>query len=207
MTEKNDSMITKSRASDRLEAWTGIIIAIIAAIMTVSELVNKNIEEEMMVAHNKHHMFYNWYQSKSVKQSLLESEMHILLALTSVLDTVTANAKIDQINADIERYKKEKKEILNGSSSLSKDQWVQDIDGKMGELVGVKEWEKLAAKLDHASFYLDIGQVLFQISIVLGAVCIIIHDNVKLQKIFVYGMIVLTCFGIGLSVLGYQMSL
>ena len=46
----------------------------------------------------------------------------------------------------------------------------------------------------------------FQISIVLGAVCIIIYDNPLLQKTFIICMVVSGIIGILLSVYGYTLA-
>jgi drug/metabolite transporter (DMT)-like permease len=84
---------------------------------------------------------------------------------------------------------------------------VQDIDGKMGQIIGVKEWEKKSEKLEKANNKFDVGMLFFQISLVLGAICIIIYDNPKLQKLFIGLMVGCGSTGVAFSIWGYLMSL
>lgn len=76
----------------------------------------------------------------------------------------------------------------------------------MGKIVGIKEWEVLAEKYDVATKKFDYGMLFFQISIVLGAVCIIIYDNPKLQKTFIILMILFGFIGSVFSIYGYTIS-
>lgn len=210
MAKKN--MVEVSVASERAEAIGGVLIAFFAALMAVAELVNSELEEEMMIAHNKHTSYSSWYQSKSIKQSLKESEidyLETLLLMEVDLDSTrlaVINDKIKTTRTAVEKYNAEKNEILVGSSSLSEKEWVQDLDGEMGMIVGVKEWEQLANDYDVATKKFDIGMLFFQISIVLGAVCIIIYDNPKLQKSFIGLMIAFGIIGILLSIYGYVLA-
>ena len=55
-----------SVASERAEAYGGVLIAFFAALMAISQLVNGELEEEMMIAHNKLVNYSSWYQSKSI---------------------------------------------------------------------------------------------------------------------------------------------
>jgi Domain of unknown function (DUF4337) len=195
-----------SVASEKAEARGGLLIAIIAAIMAISQLVGSNLEEDMMVAHNQHNSYFSWYQSKSIKQSLKESELATLESLKIGLITDKFEPKIAEVKKEIAKYKLEKNEILVGSSNIPKTEWVQDLDGKMGNIIGVKEWEKKAEILEHASGKFDLAAMFFQIALVLGAVCIIIYDNPRLQKSFIAAMLVLGIIGCGFSAWGYMLS-
>lgn len=200
-------MVQVTKASERAEAVAGVLIAFIAAFMAISELVNNNLEEEMMIAHNMHNNYFSWYQSKSIKESLKESELTTMEAIAKVNDK--NGEYIDQIikiKQDIERYGKEKAEILNGSVKVGKKNWVQDLDGEMGKIIGVKEWEAMADTMDKATQKFDLGMLFFQISLVLGAVCVIIYDNPKLQRAFIVLMLVFGVIGIAYSTYGYILS-
>ena len=59
---------------------------------------------------------------------------------------------------------------------------------------------------DVATKQFDIAMLFFQISIVLGAVCIIIYDNPKLQKTFILLMIISGTIGAGMSIFGYSIA-
>ncbi|AZQ57918.1 DUF4337 domain-containing protein [Maribacter sp. MJ134] len=200
-----------SVASERAEAVGGVLIAFFAALMAISQMVNGELEEQMMIAHNKVVNYSSWYQSKSIKESLKESELDYLnvLVTSGIIPedkVVPVNSKIEVVKNQITKYGNEKKEILIGSSNIPVEDWIQDLDGKLGIIVGVKEWEQLAEQYDEATKKFDLGMLFFQICIVLGAVCIIIYDNPKLQKGFIILMVVCGIIGIIMSVYGYSIA-
>ena len=80
-TKKNTDTVEVSVASERAEAVGGVLIAFFAALMAISQMINGELEEEMMIAHNKVVNYSSWYQSKSIKESLKESELDNLQAL------------------------------------------------------------------------------------------------------------------------------
>lgn len=210
-TKKPEATVQVSVASERAEAVGGVLIAFFAALMAISQLVNGEFEEEMMIAHNKQVSYSSWYQSKSIKESLKEGELDYLEAL--LMTGMVAEEKngiikqkITETKELIKKYNAEKTEILLGSSTIDKAAWVQDLDGEMGKIVGIKEWESLAEKYDVATKKFDYGMLFFQISIVLGAVCIIIYDNPKLQKTFIVLMVIFGIIGSLFSIYGYTIS-
>ncbi|MBD0849079.1 DUF4337 domain-containing protein [Maribacter arenosus] len=208
---KKGDTVQVSVASENAEAIGGVLIAFFAALMAIAQMVNGELEEEMMIAHNKVVNYSSWYQSKSIKESLMESELDYLEALMDAgvvshenHDAITS--KIKETKADIKKYGDEKTEILLGSSNIPKEEWAQDLDGQMGTIIGVKEWEILANEYDIATHKFDIGMLFFQISIVLGAICIIIYDNPKLQKGFIVLMVVCGIIGLAMSIYGYSLA-
>ncbi len=211
VSNQTEKMVSVSVASERAEAIGGVLIAFFAALMAISQMVNGELEEEMMIAHNKVVNYSSWYQSKSIKESLKESELDYLETLLNSGIITEENrtgidSKIERTKTKIAKYGAEKTEILLGSANIAKEDWAQDLDGEMGKIVGVKEWEILADEYDLATKKFDLGMLFFQISIVLGAVCIIIYDNPKLQKAFISLMIVFGIIGIFMSVYGYLLS-
>ena len=209
--KNNNDTVEVSVASERAEAIGGVLIAFFAALMAISQMVNGELEEEMMIAHNKVVNYSSWYQSKSIKESLKESELDYLSALLEsgmVLEEKkpVILKKITAVQDQIKKYGAEKTEILLGSKQVGKGNWIQDLDGEMGNITGVKEWETLADKYDNATKKFDLGMLFFQISIVLGAVCIIIYDNPKLQKTFIIIMILCGILGIMMSSYGYSLA-
>lgn len=205
MNNSKDTVMV-SVASERAEALAGVLIAVVAALMAFSELINNNLEEEMMIAHNNHNSYFSWYQSKSIKQSLKESEYQTLEMIVGEEPSEKAMEKLNNIKSDIKKYSLEKNEILKGSANIPSDEWVQDLEGEMGQIIGVNVWEQIASKLDQATQKFDIGMLFFQISLVLGAVCVIIYDNPRLQKSFIAIMLFCAAVGIGFSVHGYFLS-
>ncbi len=213
MSKKNNNteMVEVSVASERAEAIGGVLIAFFAALMAISQMVNGELEEEMMIAHNKVVNYSSWYQSKSIKESLKESELNYLenlinTGLISEENKPKIEATIQATKEKIEKYNLEKTEILIGSSHVGEAQWTQDLNGELGQIIGVKEWETLADEYDIATKKFDLGMLFFQISIVLGAVCIIIYDNPKLQKAFITMMIIFGVIGILMSTYGYSLA-
>jgi hypothetical protein len=210
-TKKNNDTVMVSVASERAEAVGGVLIAFFAALMAISQMVNGELEEEMMIAHNKVVNYSSWYQSKSIKETLKESELNYLKTI-ELSRTVPEQGKdvlatkIKEAQTAIEKYAAEKKEILMGSSVVGKANWTQDLDGEMGKIVGVQQWQALADAYDTATKKFDLGMLFFQISIVLGAVCIIIYDNPKLQKTFILLMVLFGIVGAILSIYGYTIA-
>ncbi|MFD0797737.1 DUF4337 domain-containing protein [Maribacter chungangensis] len=208
--KKNDT-VEVSVASERAEAVGGVLIAFFAALMAIAQLVNGELEEEMMIAHNRVVNYSSWYQSKSIKESLKESELDYLTALLESGMVLEENKsvilqKVANVKQKIEKYGLEKTEILIGSKHVGQANWAQDLDGEMGRITGVKEWEALAEEYDTATKKFDLAMLFFQISIVLGAVCIIIYDNPKLQKTFIILMILSGIIGVSMSIYGYSFA-
>ena len=202
---------TTPRTLERTETIGGILIAVFAALLAIAELVNNNLEEEMMISHSQFVNYSNWYQSKSIKQSLKDSELDYLNALTETgiipEDKIkNINAKIAQTKGMVLKYEAEKTEILVGSSNVPREHWAQDLDGEMGKIIGINEWEKLTQDYETATKKFDLGKLLFQICIVLGAVCIIIRDNKKLQKNFIILMLAFGAIGILISAYGFILA-
>ena len=209
--ENTRETVEVSVASERAEAIGGVLIAIFAALMAISQMVNGELEEEMMIAHNNVVSYSSWYQSKSIKESLKESELDYLNALISS-GLVTKEKipviqeKIKSVEVQVKKYGAEKIEILNGSAQIGQENWVQDLEGEMGKIIGVKEWQELAAAYDYATKKFDYGMLFFQICIVLGAVCIIIYDNPFLQKTLIVLMVIFGITGSIFSIYGYLLA-
>ncbi|MDF4202709.1 DUF4337 domain-containing protein [Maribacter sp. SA7] len=209
--KKNNETVEVSVASERAEAIGGVLIALFAALMAISQMVNGELEEEMMIAHNNVVSYSSWYQSKSIKESLKESELDYLKALIEsgivTGDKIAAiELKMANVEKKISKYESEKTEILLGSSEVGEENWVQDIEGKMGVITGVKQWEKLTQTYDYATKRFDYALLFFQICIVLGAVCIIIYDSPVLQKGLIVLMIIFGITGTFLSIYGYTLA-
>ncbi|MCM4171462.1 DUF4337 domain-containing protein [Arenibacter sp. TNZ] len=210
-TKSEEKYIPTTKLLQRPETVGGILIAVFAAFMAITELVNNNLEEEMMISHSQFVNYSNWYQSKSIKQSLKESELDYLTVLmeTGIIpdDRITkVKTKIAQTKSLVLKYEAEKTEILVGSSNIPREHWSQDLDGEMGKIIGINEWENLTQEYDSATKKFDLGKLFFQICIVLGALCIIIHDNKKLQKNFIALMLAFGAIGIIISVYGFTLA-
>ena len=193
------------------EAIGSILIVLFASLMAFAELVNNNLAERMMISHNQQVNYSNWYQAKSIKQNLKESELDYLNALMEsgiIPDNKIQNFKnrIAQTKTLVLKYEAEKTEILVGSSNIPREHWSQDLDGEMGKITGMNEWEKLTRQFDDATQKFDLAKLLFQICIVLSAVCIIIRNNEDIQKKFIGFTLVFGALGIIISAYGFIMA-
>ncbi|SIQ56830.1 DUF4337 domain-containing protein [Maribacter ulvicola] len=209
--KKDNETVEVSVASERAEAIGGVLIALFAALMAISQMVNGELEEEMMIAHNNVVSYSSWYQAKSIKESLKESELDYLKALIEsgiVTDDkiATIKHKVAEVEKKITKYESEKTELLLGSSFVGKENWAQDIEGEMGIITGVKQWEQLTQTYDYATKRFDYALLFYQICIVLGAVCIIIYDSPRLQKALIILMVIFGIIGTSLSIYGYTLA-
>lgn len=193
------------------EAIGSMLIVLFATLMAVAELMNNNLEEQMMISHNQQVNYANWYQAKSIKQNLKESELdyyNVLLESGIVPDNKVQNFKnkIAYTKSLVLKYEAEKTEILIGSYNIPGEYWAQDLDGEMGKIIGVNEWEKLTRQYDNATQKFELGKLFFQICIVLSMVCIMIRDNKAIQRNFIGLTLIFGTVGIIISVYGYIMS-
>jgi hypothetical protein len=205
MENQSPDHVLVTRASERIEAVAGVLIAVFASLLAISDLVGSNYEEEKYKCEIKHNEYFNWYQSKSMKQTMLENQLGFiqLLSLQGSIKSTYADSMVTTMKKEIGRYKKDKNEILLGSSKISKEDWSQDIDGRMGEIIGVKEWEIKSAKLETAISKFDLSQLFFQICLVIGATCIVIYDNPRLQNLLLKIMIFFGVVGVGFALYGW----
>lgn len=202
---------TMHKITNSKEAIGSILIVLFAALMAVAELLNNNLEEQMMISHNQQVNYANWYQAKSIKQNLKESELDYLSALLEsgiIPDKKLQGFKqrMAKTKTQVLKYEAEKTEILVGSSNIPREHWAQDLDGAMGKIIGVNEWEELTRQYENATQKFDLGKLLFQICIVLSAVCIIIRNNEKIQKNFIGLTLVFGTLGLIVSVYGFIMA-
>ena len=208
--ENKVDQIIVSSTSKRTQMAGGILIVFFAVLMGIVQLGNSNLGEKMMIVHNKLGSYSNWYQSKSIKQNLKESELDYLETLLGT--GLVQDDKIDLVKVKIEttkskvlKYEAEKTEILVGSANIPMEYWAQDLDGEMGKIIGVQEWWAQADAYEIAAQKFDLGVLFFQISIVLGAVCIIIYDHHKMQQLFIGLMVLFGMFGTVIAAYGYSL--
>lgn len=99
-----------------------------------------------------------------------------------------------EFDREIDRYKKEKNELLMGSAMVGKENWVQDIDGEFGKVVGAKEWENKVETLGRAGDIFDMGVLFLQLSLVIGAISLVL-DRPVMKRTFYAGMVLLGSIG------------
>jgi len=210
MSEHHAGM-SHSTTNDKWEVYFGLALTIFAAILAINELGGSKFGDDEIQLGNEKTKSYMWYQSKSIKESLAKGQSELLDVLTQSgsISPDKAPAMVtlkEKIKADVARYKKEKEEILNGSKAVGQENWAQDVDGKMGAVVGAKELENLQAKLSDAGDRFDLATLFLQISLVLGAIGLIVkRESIRLY--FLVGLIALGSTGTFFSILGYRIAL
>lgn len=212
MNNSPETKIKSKRVPKSKETIGGVLIAIFAALLAITELANSNLEEKMTISQNQQVSYSNWYQAKSIKQNLKESELDFLKALMEIgLVPAEKHQTFKSIMAHTKsmviKYEAEKTELLVGSSNIPREYWAQDLDGEMGVIIGVKEWIEEAHKYDMASQKMGLGKLLFQICLVLCAVCIVIPNNKKLQSNFIILTLFFGTLGLIAAIYGYILGL
>ncbi len=193
---------------NKYEILCSVFLSIFAAILAVNNLLANKFGEDEIIAQNQSANAYQWYNSKSIKKTMLENQRNLLSVLLRSETILGENSKIFKqqiilLNKEISRYNKEKKEILLGSKQVGKKNWTQKIDGKLGKIIGAKEWTKKAEALNQQGDYHDISTLLLQISLVLCAIILVLHSDKIKSKLFT---IMLLFGGIGTSAFLYALS-
>jgi len=186
------------------EARCGVFIAIFAAIMAVNDLVAGKFGDDEIIGTNEKAAAYMWYQAKGIKENLVDGERSLLESLYKV-GAIKPGAEqaiqehIASLRAKTQRYKKEKDEILKGSQSVGKENWIQELNGQLGKIIGAQEIELHLATLAKAGDRFDLSSLFFQLCLVLGALSLILKKQ-QMQRYFFIGM----C---GLGTLGFAVSI
>jgi Domain of unknown function (DUF4337) len=189
------------------ETWCGLVIALFAAVLAITDLGAGKYGDDELIAHNEKGSAYLWYQSKGIKETLVEGQRDTLKALVEAgsikPEQLPAIAKMVQsLDADAARYGKEKKEILLGSKTVGQESWAQDVGGEMGKVVGAQEWQAKADVLNDVGDVFDYSTLFLQICLVMGAMSLILQDA-KLGRTFFTAMIVLGLIGAGFAVMAF----
>lgn len=191
----------------RFEILCGMTLAVLAAVLAITDLGAGKYGDDELIAHNEKNGAYLWYQSKGIKESLVEGQRDTLKALVEAgsiqpSQLAAVQAQIASLDKDVERYGKEKKEILLGSQTVGRESWVQDVDGKMGQVVGAKEWEAKGDALGTVGDTFDLSTFFLQLSLVLGAISLILQQD-RMRATFFLIMLILGIAGAVYSVLAF----
>ncbi|MBP8646147.1 MAG: DUF4337 domain-containing protein [Syntrophobacteraceae bacterium] len=200
-----------NKEKKHFEIICALTLAIFAALLAITDLgAGKYGDDEIMGTNEKANV-YAWFQSKSIKQSLVEGQRDLVKTLIDAGSVhqeqqPALQSLLEKLDQDVGRYEKEKTEILLGSAAVGKENWVQDTDGELGKVIGAKEWEKKLALLGQAGDRFDVAILLLQISLVLGAVSLVLQES-KLRWIFYGTMTVLGTVGFFFSLQAFFTAL
>lgn len=185
------------------EIKCGVVIALFAALMSISDLFAGKYGDDEILLTNEKASAYLWYQSKSIKETLLEGQSDLLKTLkkngafnSTYLKGVDEHTAI--LDKKVAKYEAEKSEILLGSNGVGKDKWIQEVDGELGKVIGAKEYEAQITKLGAAGDFFDYASLFYQICLVFGAISLVMK-NEKIQNIFFLFMIGLGVVAVGFS--------
>jgi hypothetical protein len=193
------------------EILCGVVIALFAAVLAITDLGAGKYGDDELIAHNEKAGAYLWYQSKSIKQTLVEGQRDTLKALVTAgsirpEQVATVEGLIQKLDGKTQRYGKEKTEILEGSAKVGQANWVQDVDGKMGQVTGAKEWEEKANVLNDVGDTFDYADLFLQLCLVLGAISLVVQRHGTRRAFFVT-MVVLGLVGTVFSVMAFHQAL
>lgn len=188
------------------ENFFALTMLILAAFLAINDLIaGRYGDDEIMMTNEKSNQF-QWYQSKSIKEYVVKGQADLLgtLIKSEIVKgkNLTAFQEQEQkLNENVKRYQKEKQEILLGSDAVGEANWVQDLDGKMGQIHGVKVYEKELVRYGKAGDLFDMASLFFQISLMFGALGIMMK-KIATKKYAFLGCLFLGLMGIIYSVKG-----
>lgn len=192
----------------RFEMLCGLVIALFAAVLAITDLAAGKYGDDELIAHNQKNGAYLWYQAKGIKETQVEGQVDVLKALAAAgsiqpEQRTAVEGLIAGLDGRLDRYGKEKKEILLGSATVGQANWAQDMDGEMGRVVGAKEWETQADALGKVGDLFDYSTFFLQLCLVLGAISLILQAD-GMRRSFFTAMVVLGCTGTVFTVLAFM---
>jgi hypothetical protein len=206
MAEENDP----GQGKESFEILCGVLIAVFAAVLAITDLGAGKYGDDELIAHNEKGNAYLWYQSKGIKETLVEGQRDTLQALVAAgsirpEQLPTIESLIQKLDGKVKRYGEEKAEILQGSQAVGPAHWAQDVDGKMGQVVGAKEWEAKANVLNDVGDTFDYSTFFLQLCLVFGAISLVIH-RAGMQRTFFWMMNLLGVIGTAISAYAFYLA-
>jgi len=198
-------------AARRFEMVAGLTLAVIAAVLAVTDLGGGKYGDDEITGTNERSNLYAWYQSKSIKESLAEQEADLLQALLDggVVKPESAPAiqlRVEKVKKKLEKYGLEKTEILEGSAKVGVEGQVLETDGQKGRIEGAKPLEAKLATLGAAGDMFDRATLWLQLSLVLGAIALVLQSTAMKRSFFAV-TVILGLLGGAYAVQAFQTAL
>jgi Domain of unknown function (DUF4337) len=199
-----------SEKSSGFEMICGLTLAVLAAMLAVTDLGAGKYGDDEIIAHNQKANAFQWYQAKGIKQSLVEGQRDMIRIMLDA-GVVTAENRdkmgsmVAGLDAEIGRYKQERKEIMLGSRGVGKENWVLDEGGQLGQIKGAREWEAETVTLGAVGDTFDIATFFLQICLVMGAISLIIKGR-RMRNSFYGLMVLLGGVGSAYSVMAFMQA-
>ena len=195
---------------NKFETRCGVMIAIFAAVMAITDMFGGKYGEDEIKFINEKSSAYMWYQAKSIRETVTEGQRDMIATLIenkSVDGDAASKLKThtEKLDSKILKYKKEKNEILLGSAGVGSANWAQEMGGKLGQVTGALEYEKKIEVLGTAGDNFDLSSLFLQLCLVMGAIGIVVKKP-HLQKTFFYIMLSLGAIGSVYSILAMRIA-
>lgn len=192
-----------AKESIGFEELCGLTLAVLAAVLAITDIGGGRFGDDEIIAHNQKTNAFNWYQAKAVKESLIVGQRDMLKVMvdSGVIPAKTQGQMTElmsTLNSEIERYKREKAEILLGSAGVGESAWAIEQDGKPGQIKGAMEWEQEVERLGAAGDTFDLSVLFLQICLVMGAISLILKGE-RMRNFFYVTMLGLGGIGIYFS--------
>lgn len=194
-----------------LERRIGLTIALFAAVLAIVDLGGGKYGDDEIIGTNEKANLYQWYQSKSIKQSIVEQETQLLSSLldagaVTAQGTTALRQQLEQARQSVARYALEKREILLGSAAVGAAGQVLEVDGKKGAVIGTKPLEATLSQLARAGDQFDLATLWLQVALVFGAISLILSSD-KLKNGFYYALVIGSLIGTGFGVQAFHTAM
>lgn len=140
-------------AKDPFDKKVAVTIAMMAVILSFIANTGDDAKTEAILKTNKATNAWGYFQAKSIKQSICESEKSTLTLLAHEGDKSKIESEIKTLDENIKRYKLEKDEVKSNAEKLVEE----------GE-----HCNTINQKCDRASLLLQIAIVISSVSILAG---------------------------------------
>ncbi len=194
------------------EIRLAFMIALLAAILSVIDIGAGKFGDDELVSVSKKMSAYELYHTKVLKETLIEGEKNLLADLVKAgaiipKDSIIIKNRLTSFDNDLTKIRQQQKEITIGSKKIGKANWSQpDIEGKLGKIKGVNEWEKQVELLGVAGDAFDLGSLFVELSLVIGAMGIISRTR-RVKSLFMYLMLFFGGLGTIFGTYAYYLAL
>lgn len=195
---------------DNFEIRCGIVIAIFAAVMALTDMFAGKYGDDEIKFINEKSSAYMWFQAKSIRETVTEGQRDLINTMlenksVSIDQTKKLSEHTERLTQKIAKYEKEKIEILKGSTAVGQANWAQDVNGELGKVTGALEYEKKINILGEAGDQFDLSNLFFQLCLVMGAISLVIKEY-KLKRVFFFVMVTVGLIGSVHSVLALRLA-
>lgn len=195
---------------DNFEIRCGVVIAIFAAIMALTDMFAGKYGDDEIKFINEKSSAYMWFQAKSIRETVTEGQRDLINTMlenksVSADQATKLGEHTKRLTAKIEKYEKEKMEILKGSASVGEANWAQDVNGELGKVTGALEYEQKINILGEAGDQFDLSNLFFQLCLVMGAISLVVKQY-SLKKVFFTVMMTVGIIGTCYSVFAIRLA-